>query len=78
MKKTISITSNIINKIARWGKVINDVTIAIVTIALATIGYFTLCKKFFGIDMIAAIKDAFTPEPEEDEEEDTEYTDFDE
>ena len=76
MKKSIFITT--IGKITRWMKTLSDVTAAMITIALATVGYFALCKKFFGIDAIAAIKAAFTPEPEEDEDEDTEYTDFDE
>ena len=79
MKKSIFIAT--INKIARWMKTLSDVTAAMVTISLATVGYFALCKKFFGIDAIAAIKAVFTHEakPEEDEEdEDTEYTDFDE
>ena len=79
MKKSIFIT--IINKITRWMKTLSDVTVAMITIALATVGYFALCKKFFGIDMIAAIKAAFAPEPkpeEDEEDEDTEYTDWDE
>ena len=79
MKKSIFMT--IINKITRWMKTLSDVTAAMVTISLATVGYFALCKKFFGIDMIAAIKAAFIPEAkaeEDEEDEDTEYTDWDE